>query len=142
MSKLLAVGLMVCGVGLMVQTASADPWGSGYGGCGCSSAAPATAWQAPAQAMNVPPAPAQTASPAPQAGQMAQSNNQTYRSFSADPTPAAAPVYAAPVQNYGGYGYYGTPNYGGSFNGYQSYGYGGGDYRRWDNANNHGNPSY
>jgi len=142
MSKLLSVGLMVCGIGVSVQAATAGPWGYGYGdeGCTCPSAAPATAWQAPAA---VPPAPAQ-ASPAPAVGQTAQSGSQTYQSFSAEPAPApgfsSGPVDSAPAPypTYGGNGFYGSPYYGGSFYG-NSYG---GDYRRWDNANNHGNPSY
>ncbi len=149
MSKLLPVGLMVVALGFSVQTANAQ----GNYGSGCSSGAPAgpppAGWNGPSsyhpgpnQAPPAPPPP-----PAPQStqfngqpnGQMAQSNNQTYQSFSAEPAPvfsgAPAATYSYPA--YGGYGgFYGSPYN----NGY--YGYGNQSWRRWDNAGNHGFPGY
>ena len=87
-----------------------------------------------------PPAPQSTQFNGQPNGQMAQSNNQTYQSFSAEP----APVYSAPpaatysYPAYGGYGGFSGAPYN---NGY--YGYGNNQsWRRWDNAGNHGFPGY
>jgi hypothetical protein len=131
-SKLLPIGLMVCGLGLSLQVARASD-------SGCAPAAPATAWQAP---MTANPSP-NYAAPAPPAGRMAQSNNQTYQSFSAEPAPTYTP---APAATYYAPSY---PSYNGGFYGYSPYNYGGGynsgysDWRRWDNANYHGiSPNY
>jgi hypothetical protein len=150
MSKLLPIGLMVVAVGFSVQTANAQ-WSYGSG---CSSGAPTgpppAGWNGPSSYQPGPnqAAPAPPPPPAPQStqfngqsnGQMAQSNNQTYQSFSAEP----APVYSSPpaatysYPAYGGYGgFYGSPYN----NGY--YGYGNNQsWRRWDNAGNHGFPNY
>jgi hypothetical protein len=173
-SKLLPVGLMVCGIGLATQSAYAQSSG---GNSGCQSNAPSGPepkdWHGPSSYQPGPDQRPMTAPPAPQAprqapgqtmnqqpaqgamtyqqapaqqGQMAQSNNQSYQSFSAEPQ--AAPTYSyAPNTSYSyptyGYGYgYGGPYYGGSFNGGSYYG-GNGSYgnttgSRWDNAGNHG----
>jgi hypothetical protein len=165
-SKLLPVGLMIGGLVFSVQTANAQ---GGYGS-GCSSGAPVgpppAGWNGPSsyqpgpnQAAPAPPPPPMRPSTqfngqtngqfnaqaqpnngiTPANGQMAQSNNQAYQSFSAEPAPvypsAPAPTYSYPA--FGGYnGYYANP-YNGGF-----YGYGNGSWRRWDNAGDHGIPSY
>jgi hypothetical protein len=128
-SKLLTVGLIVCGLGFAVQSARAD---------GCGSGIPATAWQGPQASSQ--PSMART-TPAPPAGQTAQSNNQTYRSFSAEPAPAPTYSYApSTTYSYPTYGYYGNSYYGNGY--YGGYGYSYGSNQRWDNANNHGiNPN-
>ncbi len=159
MSKLLSVGLMVGAIGFSIQTANAGRWHHWYGGCTCSSAPVATAWQGAATAQPM----AAQASPAPAAGQTAQSNGQTYQSFSAEPAPSpAAPSgptaapYAAVTVNGGGY--YGGPAFGGpvytspgNLNSSQNNPAGNlwtspvapsyyGAQGSWDTANNHGIP--
>jgi len=148
-SKFLSIGVAVFAIGCLPQIASAQwRWGGRYGG-GCYSWSPGYAyggWQgyysnyqpAPAQTMTYQQAPNQVPpAPTPQAGQTAQSNTQTYQSFSAEPS--AAPMYAAPAPTYSypAYGgYYGNGGYG-----YPSY-YGNTTNSQWDNANYHGiNPN-
>jgi hypothetical protein len=148
MSKFLSFGLMLGGIGFGLQAASAGPWDYGDGGCSGTSYAPApTTWRGPSSyqpppAQAAPAPPAASTAPAPPAGRTAQSNSQTYQSFSAEPAPlysnAPAAVYAAPAYPaYGGF--YGSPYYGNPYYGYQS------NYRsneRWDNANDHGIPPF
>jgi hypothetical protein len=147
-SKMLSLCVGVLVIGCLPQVASAQ-WGGcyswspgysyGYGGGG---------WQgysyyqpAPAQTMTYQQAPSQVPpAPAPPAGQTAQSNNQTYQSFSAEPQATGTYAAPAPTYSYPAYGgYYGNGFYGG--------GYGGGYYgnttnSQWDNANYHGiNPN-
>jgi hypothetical protein len=162
MVKLLPVGLAICGLIFSVQTANAQ-WGYYGSGCSSAAPVgpPPANWHGPSsyqpgprQAAPAPPPPPRQSTQfngqrkgqinaqaqpnnqmRPANGQMAQSNNQAYQSFSAEP----APVYSAPAATYsypayGGYGYYGTPYYGGG------YGYGG--WRQFDNAEDHGiNPA-
>jgi hypothetical protein len=177
-SKLLPVGLMVCGMGFSMQTANAQQWGAWNSGC--QSAAPSgpepTDWHGPSSyqpgpeqgRMAPPPAPSQAPAPNQQApghgpmtyqqpgqgamngqqapmpqGQTAQSNNQGYQSFSAEPgaqpmnTYAPNTTYSYPTN--GGY-------YGNSYNGGWNYGYpsdyGNTSNSQFDNARFHGvNPN-
>jgi hypothetical protein len=150
--KVLSLGLMLCVIGLAAQSAHGQ-WGYGrwgyqsywYGGCSPAYSAPAWGgWQQP---MSYQPAPSQVAPPvaagqtAQPNGQMAQSGDQTYQSFSAE-TPAAnsnGSMATYPLQSYPTYGgYYGGYGnyYGGSGYGYSS------DWRAFDNAHYHGvNPN-
>lgn len=156
-SKLLSIGVALFAINCLPQVASAQwGWGGGWygggwygGGCYSSPGYAYGGWQGnysnyqpmPAQTMTyqqapnpVPPA------PTPPAGQTAQSNNQTYQSFSAEPQ--ATGTYVAPAPSYS------YPAFGGNYgNGYYGGGYGGGYYgnttnSQWDNANHHGiNPN-
>jgi hypothetical protein len=139
-SKFLPVALVTGGLAFMAQTAQAQ-WSYGYG---CSPTPAATApngWQNYQQAppaQPAPPPPAASAQPNQPSGQTAQSNNQPYQSFSAEPAPmnSYAPPAAYPVQTFPTYGgYYGNPYYGGGF--YGGYGNSQG-WRSLDNANHHG----
>jgi len=136
-SALLCIGLAASLVVLSGNQASAQ-CSNGYysggwyypGGYTYYSPAPVNQPAAPSTA----PATAQSAAPSavPSNGQVAQSNSQTYQSFSAEPSPVySAPTYTA--QSYpaygGNYGYsYGWPTYYGGFGGGYGGGYGGGGY--------------
>jgi hypothetical protein len=133
MSRFVPVAFVVFGFACAAQPAHAQQWGYG---CAPQPMGQVTyGWQGP---MTYQPTPYQAApQTAPSNGQMAQSNGQTYQSFSAPPTPAygAAPIYTAPsYPAYGGYygGYYSSPYYYGG-----SYGYSPG-WRSLDTANHHG----
>jgi hypothetical protein len=172
-SKLVPVGLMVCGIGFSMQTANAQQWGGGNGGC--QSSAPSgpepsdwhgpTSYQPPAPGrMTPPPPPApnqkganqqapgqvpmtyQQQAPAPQGqmapqGPMAQSNNQAYQSFSAEPNAVPMNTYAPNTTYSYPYGYYGNSYNGGWNYGYPSY-YGNTTNSQFDNSRFHGvNPN-
>ena len=123
---------------LATQTVQAQ---GGYEGCYYGYAPARGGWQQP---MSYQPAPSppgqQSAKPGTMAvanGRTAQSNTQTYQSFSAQPA-ASTPTATYPVQAYptyaGNNGYYGAPLYGG--NGYSQ------GWRSFDNAHDHGvNPN-
>jgi len=111
-------------------------------GAQCSGGYSYGGWYNPGGSAYYTPAPSIPQAEQPKAspsGPVAQSNSQTYQSFSAEPSPAPSPTYSVPsYPTYGGnYGfYYGGPAY------YGGYGYSSG-WRSLDNAGDHGvSPNY
>jgi hypothetical protein len=103
MSKLFSFGLVAAAISFgTVERAKAD-----YRYCGCYS------WYYyPPATVATPPAATVSSNPAPPAAQTTQSNNLSYRSFSAEPAPAATMATQGSAVSGGAYygGSYGDPD--------------------------------